>query len=433
MARGVSKLSAIWVTFMLVCTGCASTGPLPESEILDYKTRATTHMDQGVSVSASALSAEESREIYGISLDKIGVQPVWIEVHNGEEVPYWLMSPGIDPNFFPASEVAEALATESEYKNRGVLHQRFSALAFKNPILPGEKRSGFILTNLDEGVKFIQADLVGDRRHRSFSFFSTVPGFRSDYRERRVFIRNLYREGEIANYTDEGELRAALAALPCCVTNKDGSKNGDPLNLVVIGGIDDAFPALVRRGWRPTEETYIGSIYKMMKSVLSGERYPYSPVSPLYLYGRAQDFALQKARDNIHQRNHLRLWLSPMLYQGKQVWVGQISRDIGTRLTIHSPYLTTHKIDPDVDEARTALLEDMAYSQSLTQLGLVQGVGAAPRSSPRGNLTTDPYYTDGFRVVLIFDIHPTSINEIKFLHWEGQDGGFINESMQQGQ
>ena len=102
------------------------------------------------------------------------------------------MSPGIDPNFFPASEVAEALATESEYKNRGVLHQRFSALAFKNPILPGEKRSGFILTNLDEGVKFIQADLVGDRRHRSFSFFSTVPGFRSDYRERRVFIRNLY-------------------------------------------------------------------------------------------------------------------------------------------------------------------------------------------------------------------------------------------------
>ena len=171
----------------------------------------------------------------------------------------------------------------------------------------------------------------------------------------------------------------------------------------------------------------------MMKSVLSGERYPYSPVSPLYLYGRAQDFALQKARDNIHQRNHLRLWLSPMLYQGKQVWVGQISRDIGTRLTIHSPYLTTHKIDPDVDEARTALLEDMAYSQSLTQLGLVQGVGAAPRSAPRGNLTTDPYYTDGFRAVLIFDIHPTSINEIKFLHWEGEDGGFINESMQQGQ
>ena len=59
-------------------------------------------------------------------------------------------------------------------------------------------------------------------------------------------------------------------------------------------------------------------------------------MSDLYLFGRAQDFALQKARDNIHQRNHLRLWLSPMRYHGKQVWVGQISRDIGSRLTIHS-------------------------------------------------------------------------------------------------
>ena len=40
-----------------------------------------------------------------------------------------------------------------------------------------------------------------------------------------------------------------------------------------------------------------------------------------------------------------------MRYHGKPVWVGQISRDIGSRLTIHSPTLTTHKIDPDVDEA----------------------------------------------------------------------------------
>jgi hypothetical protein len=64
-----------------------------------------------------------------------------------------------------------------------------------------------------------------------------------------------------------------------------------------------------------------------VRSVLSGERYAYAPVSDLYLFGRPQDLALQ-ARDNIHQRNHLRLWLSPMRYHGKQVWVGQISRDI---------------------------------------------------------------------------------------------------------
>jgi hypothetical protein len=38
---------------------------------------------------------------------------------------------------------------------------------------------------------------------------------------------------------------------------------------------------------------------KMVTSALSGERYPYAPVSDLYLFGRPQDLALQKARDNI--------------------------------------------------------------------------------------------------------------------------------------
>jgi len=196
-----------------------------------------------------------------------------------------------------------------------------------------------------------------------------------------------------------------------------------------VGGLNDAFPALVRRGWHPTEQTYAGSVLKMMNSALAGERYPYAPVSPLYLYGRPQDLALQKARDNIHQRNHMRLWLSPMRYHDKPVWVGQISRDIGTRLTIHSPYLTTHKIDPDIDEARTALQEDMAYSQALVKIGLVKGVGMATREAPSRNLTTDPYYTDGFRTVLVFDDTPTPITAITFFNWESHKGGFIEKSI----
>ncbi len=76
-----------------------------------------------------------------------------------------------------------------------------------------------------------------------------------------------------------------------------------------------------------------------------------------------------------------------MRYRGKPVWVGRISRDIGTRLTIHSPTLTTHKIDPDVDEARKALAEDMAYSQNLTQLGFVRG-----EASPARRAEPEPHH-----------------------------------------
>jgi uncharacterized protein YceK len=421
------------VIVMLFFTGCASTDYQLKSEALDYKARAETRSNGGVIVSASALSVDEGHDVYGITLARKNIQAVWIEVENGDEETYWLLFPGVDPNFYPASEVAEAFATTHEDETEEVLEQRFAALAFRNPIPPGKKVSGFVLTHLDEGVKIIQVDLVGNRRHKSLTLFSVIPGFHADYIEHGIFVRSIYSDEEIINYTDEDSFRAALEALPCCVTNKDGSRNGDPLNLVIIGGTDDATPALVRRGWRPTEQTWFGSVYKMMKSALSGERYPYAPISPLYLYGRSQDFAMQKARDNVHQRNHLRLWLSPMRYLGKSVWVGQISRDIGTRFTIHSPYLTTHKIDPDVDEARTALQEDMAYSQSLVKLGLVKGVGAATKDAPRRNLTTDPYYTDGFRAVLIFDIEPTAITDITFLPWEGREGGFIEQIHRQNQ
>jgi hypothetical protein len=375
-------------------------------------------MEGGVRVSTAVLSADESAAVYGVPLAERSIQPVWIEVENREDSAYFLLSPGLDPNFFPASEASETLASDESPERRVELGRRFRQLAFRNPVPPGATTSGFVLTNLDEGFKFVQIDLVTGGRARTFSILAIVPGFRSDYGVSEVFRREIYPAEKVVNYTDDAAFRAALEALPCCVSNEDGSKNGDPLNLVVVGGLDDAFPAFARRGWRPTEHKWSGSIVKMVTSALAGERYAYAPVSDLYMFGRAQDFALQKARDNIHQRNHLRLWLSPMRHYGKQVWVGQISRDIGSRLTIHSPTFTTHKIDPEVDEARNALAQDLAYSQNLAKVGYVKGVGAAPRSAPRGNLTNDPYYTDGLRSVLVFDRHPTSLAAVEFFPWE---------------
>ena len=62
------------------------------------------------------------------------------------------------------------------------------------------------------------------------------------------------------------------------------------------------------------------------------DMYRTSPVSPLYLFDRQQDLALQKIRGTVDERNHLRLWLAPVRVNGKSVWVGQISRDIGVKL-----------------------------------------------------------------------------------------------------
>ena len=147
-----------------------------------------------------------------------------------------------------------------------------------------------------------------------------------------------------------------------------------------------------------------------MRSFLSGGEYRYSPVSSLYVFDRPQDVAFQWTRENIHERNHLRLWMSRVTFEGTPVWLGQISRDIGVRFTRKT--ITTHKIDPDVDETREYLLEDLAYAQSLKAFGYVPGVGAAAFDEPRGNLTGDPYFTDGQRIVLFLSSEPTDIGEL---------------------
>ena len=81
-----------------------------------------------------------------------------------------------------------------------------------------------------------------------------------------------------------------------------------------IGELDDVYYAFLRAGWDETETIYGGSGLKTLASFFSGGEYRYSPVSGLYVFGRPQDIALQKARDNIHERNHLRLWLAPVRY-----------------------------------------------------------------------------------------------------------------------
>ena len=126
--------------------------------------------------------------------------------------------------------------------------------------------------------------------------------------------------------------------------------------------------------------------------------------------------ALQKARETIHERNHLRLWLSPMRCEGKPVWVGQISRDIGVRFT--SRTIMTHKIDPDVDETRDFIIQDLWYSQGLAKFGYAKGVGAASISAPQSNLTGDPYFTDGLRAVLWVSSDPIGFEDLEFVEWE---------------
>ena len=158
MSRIVSQaLGAI----ALALVGCSST---PPATSLDYKSRAATRMEGDLRVSAAVLSADESTTVYGVPLATRSIQPVWIEVENREDRAYYLLSPGLDPNFFPASEAAETVASGKSPDQQAELDRRFRKLAFRNPVLPGTANSGFVLTTRDEGFKFVQIDLVSSGR-----------------------------------------------------------------------------------------------------------------------------------------------------------------------------------------------------------------------------------------------------------------------------
>ena len=75
-------------------------------------------------------------------------------------------------------------------------------------------------------------------------------------------------------------------------------------------------------------------------------------------------------------------------------------------------------MEPNVDEARTYIIQDLWYSQGLLKYGYVKGVGAASMSEPRENLTGATYFTDGYRVVLWVSSEPISFSEVEFVEWE---------------
>ena len=162
---------------------------------------------------------------------------------------------------------------------------------------------------------------------------------------------------------------------------------------------------------------------KTARAFLFDSSYRYSPVSPLYVAGRIQDLALQRARSSINERIHLRLWQTDLRIDGQTVWIGQVSRDIGVRFTLKTWNLTTHRIDPNVDEARDYVVDSLIDGRRVAQMTYASGVGAASSDEPRPNLTGDPYYTDGKRAVLVLSPnatntayleteHPTETNQV---------------------
>ena len=415
MKRGAR---APWLGMMtiavLTAVGCASFRPVPLSEV-PFKERAVTQSSERIRVTVVALNPDESRKVFGTTLDDRDIQPVWVEIQNKGNSPLWLFPIRTDPDYYSPAEVSYMKRFRWSRSKNNRMRRHFEQMDLAPLVAPGETISGFIQTNMDPGLKYVNVTLLGFEEPETFHFVVEVPGIKADYQE--VDLEALYAPGDMME-CDEERLREELEKMPCCTTNKRGTRNGDPLNLVFIGDVEDVLTALIGSGWDVTEKMSSGSLWRTVRSSLLGKRYRHSPVSSLYVFGRRQEAAFQKARQTVNERNHLRLWFTPLRFEALPVWIGQISRDIGVKFTLRTGFLTTHVIDPDVDNDRWYLVQNLVDAQALTKLGYVSGVGEAPPDNPRHNLGGDPYFTDGLRAVLVCTEVPMTFSEVEFFDWE---------------
>jgi hypothetical protein len=403
----------------LLGSGCTSFNPRPIGEV-GFERRALSKTDGGVTVSVVALSEDEARGAMGVDLARRGIQPVWIKIENHEAVGYVVPPLVIDHDYFSPTESAWQVHGWLSGATNARIDAHFLKLRLPLRVGPGETVSGFVFTNLDQGVKYVSVECIGAGavQVRRFTFLAPVPGLRTDYEGANYQVppwKRVYKEEEIRNL-DEAALHVWVEALPCCTLGGDRKTPGDPLNVVFVGEGPILALALARQGWHVTSAITPGSAWHTISSSLFGSPYRYGPVSALYFFGRHQDLAVQKARTDVNLRDHMRLWRAPVNLNGTEVWVGQTSRDIGVRLTTKT--ITTHKIDPDVDGARWYLMQDMFYSQSLRRFAFAKGVGATSPANPRANFTGDPYWTDGLRLVMWLSNEPVSYQKVENERWE---------------
>jgi hypothetical protein len=382
---------ALMVLFMAM-TGCATWQTPGKFDISPLRARAVTEEINGVRLSATVLSSDESKRMLGANINSKEVQPIWLEVENNTSQTLWLLRAGTDPDIFSPLEVAWSYHAAFAKDANAIVDAHFEAMAF-HPLIPAHStQSGIMYTNPHREIRLLNVDLLGQGSLFPFTLFPLIPDGSGDQHARAVMKR--FHETNAVNYQSLDVLRPALEQMPCCATNHDGSEIGDPFNVIMVGDFDDVSAALVRRD------------YRVQILELDNKQ---------YLYDRPPDVAIRKQGQGGSPANWLRLWLAPARFQGKAVFLVQAGRPVGGRfIDIEEEDLMLH---PDVDEARNLTIQDMMYSGGLGKLAFIEGVGEIAHSNPRSNLDGSSYYTDGLRAVMFFVTRPSTLSDVDILDW----------------
>lgn len=159
---------------------------------------------------------------------------------------------------------------------------------------------------------------------------------------------------------------------------------GDPVNVALIGTLQQLRAAFAALGWSEADGLSLASSWGMIRAFVLNSPYPTAPFSTLYLFGRGQDIGFQKAIDNSpRKRHHIRFWALSQTSARKTwgaadfwlnterpsdneraLWVGAGTRDTGLSLT-HLTFQITHATDSDTNAERDYIIGELRKNRSI--------------------------------------------------------------------
>ncbi len=167
-----------------------------------------------------------------------------------------------------------------------------------------------------------------------------------------------------------------FSKIPRRITDKAGDP-GDMVNFLILGSQDAMEKVFTTAGWVQVDANVKASVLHGVLESISKESYLTMPMSPLYLFDRQQDYGWAHAEpiEVVASRNHLRIWKAPFEVNGRTLWIGAATHDVGFEKDRRNNGLT-HKIDPNVD------LERDYVEKTLASTGLVDEVTHVLPSNP---------------------------------------------------
>ena len=185
------------------------------------------------------------------------------------------------------------------------------------------------------------------------------------------------------------------------IPRRIGDKAGDPgdmVNFLIVGPEASMQKVFTAAGWVKVDADVKDTVFHGFLESMSKESYLTMPMSPLYLFGRQQDYGWAHAEpiQVVASRNHLRIWKAPFQVSGQTLGVGAATHDIGFEKDQRNNGLT-HKIDPDID------LERNYVEKTLTSTGLVAEITHFLPDNPMKEAKTatgGSFHSDGHVLVL---------------------------------